>query len=294
MKFNEKLIALRKKEGLSQEELGYKLNVTRQTVSKWELGQTTPEMDKLAEMSKIFNISVDQLINDSETASDSNVDPINNKIEDQPIQEKNGKNNKISIILIIAFIVIAVFIIGKAIAGFLGFSIFKKAAGSILDMQGSLVNQALNTATGIYNSAIDKIEDDSDNVDMGNMLNQFTNNFNQITGIIGNDINTGLNDKINNQKNEVSVKSFNGPIELHSGSSIVLKVTTLLDTIITSNKTNDRIIAVEYNKIETQDEAEIRSIKQGIKKQFDSFDEFEIICEYDAQGYIYKVIIEKV
>lgn len=40
MKFNEKLIQLRKKEGLSQEELGYKLNVTRQTVSKWELGQT--------------------------------------------------------------------------------------------------------------------------------------------------------------------------------------------------------------------------------------------------------------
>ena len=43
MKFNEKLINLRKKAGLSQEELGYKLNVTRQTVSKWELGQTTPE-----------------------------------------------------------------------------------------------------------------------------------------------------------------------------------------------------------------------------------------------------------
>ena len=45
MKFNEKLINLRKKAGLSQEELGYKLNVTRQTVSKWELGQTTPEMN---------------------------------------------------------------------------------------------------------------------------------------------------------------------------------------------------------------------------------------------------------
>ena len=69
MKFNEKLIELRKKEGLSQEELGYKLNVTRQTVSKWELGQTTPEMDKLVEMSRIFNISVDQLINDSEIES---------------------------------------------------------------------------------------------------------------------------------------------------------------------------------------------------------------------------------
>ena len=47
MKFNEKLIKLRKEQGLSQEELGEKLNVTRQTVSKWELGETTPEMSKL-------------------------------------------------------------------------------------------------------------------------------------------------------------------------------------------------------------------------------------------------------
>ena len=47
MKFNEKLIKLRKEMGLSQEELGNKLNVARQTVSKWELGETTPEMDKL-------------------------------------------------------------------------------------------------------------------------------------------------------------------------------------------------------------------------------------------------------
>ena len=47
MKFNEKLIELRKKEGLSQEQLGNKVNVSRQTVSKWELGETTPELEKL-------------------------------------------------------------------------------------------------------------------------------------------------------------------------------------------------------------------------------------------------------
>ena len=67
----DKVIELRKKQGLSQEELGYKLNVTRQTVSKWELGSTTPEMDKLVEISKIFNVSVDftELINEVELAS---------------------------------------------------------------------------------------------------------------------------------------------------------------------------------------------------------------------------------
>lgn len=60
--FNENLIKLRKRENLSQEELGDKINVSRQTISKWELGETTPEMDKLLELSKIFQISIDELI----------------------------------------------------------------------------------------------------------------------------------------------------------------------------------------------------------------------------------------
>ena len=62
MKFNEKLIELRKKEGLSQEQLGNKVNVSRQTISKWELGETTPELEKLIELSKVFNISIDKLV----------------------------------------------------------------------------------------------------------------------------------------------------------------------------------------------------------------------------------------
>lgn len=62
MTFNEKIMELRKAKGFSQEELGYKLNVTRQTVSKWETGQTTPEMDKLIELSKLFGISIDELV----------------------------------------------------------------------------------------------------------------------------------------------------------------------------------------------------------------------------------------
>lgn len=62
MKFHENLIRLRKQYGLSQEELGIKLNVTRQTVSKWELGETTPEMDKLIKLSEIFEISLDEIV----------------------------------------------------------------------------------------------------------------------------------------------------------------------------------------------------------------------------------------
>ena len=61
MKFSEKLMNLRKQKGMSQEELADKLNVTRQTISKWELDQTVPDMNKLIEISKLFEISLDEL-----------------------------------------------------------------------------------------------------------------------------------------------------------------------------------------------------------------------------------------
>lgn len=62
MEFSNKLMELRKEKGWSQEELGNRINVSRQTVSKWELGQTTPEMNKLIEISRLFQITVDELI----------------------------------------------------------------------------------------------------------------------------------------------------------------------------------------------------------------------------------------
>lgn len=64
MKFYEKLVILRKKALLSQEALAEELDVTRQTVSKWELGQTKPDIDKLNAMSKLFNIDINILTND--------------------------------------------------------------------------------------------------------------------------------------------------------------------------------------------------------------------------------------
>ena len=64
MKFNEKLQSLRKEKGLSQEELANLLEVSRQAVSKWESGQTYPEMDKLLSLCKIFGCTLDELTND--------------------------------------------------------------------------------------------------------------------------------------------------------------------------------------------------------------------------------------
>ncbi|CAM2991880.1 helix-turn-helix transcriptional regulator [Hathewaya histolytica] len=64
MTFNNKLYSLRKQKGLSQEELGGKLNVSRQTISKWELGETTPELEKLIALGHFFEISLDELVMD--------------------------------------------------------------------------------------------------------------------------------------------------------------------------------------------------------------------------------------
>ena len=60
--FGTKLMDLRKGKGLSQEELGNQIGVSRQTVSKWELNLSTPEMDKLIGLGDLFQISIDELL----------------------------------------------------------------------------------------------------------------------------------------------------------------------------------------------------------------------------------------
>lgn len=54
MNFSERFLELRKQNGYSQEEIGYKLNVARQTISKWESGVTTPDMENLIKISRAF------------------------------------------------------------------------------------------------------------------------------------------------------------------------------------------------------------------------------------------------
>ena len=58
----DKIILLRKKNGWSQEELAEKLNVSRQSISKWEGAQSVPAMDKILQMSDIFGVTTDFLL----------------------------------------------------------------------------------------------------------------------------------------------------------------------------------------------------------------------------------------
>ena len=62
MDIGEKLFELRKGKGLSQEEVAEKLNVTRQTVSKWETNQSTPDFDKIMPICELYGITTEELL----------------------------------------------------------------------------------------------------------------------------------------------------------------------------------------------------------------------------------------
>lgn len=103
MKFSEKIMNLRKSKGWSQDEFAEKIGVTRQTVSKWELDKTVPDMNKLIDISKLFEISLDELTNNIETS----------KSENGYKESSVEKNNKrISIKIFIAGIIIALILCG--------------------------------------------------------------------------------------------------------------------------------------------------------------------------------------
>ena len=71
MKLAEKLFELRKEKGWSQEKLAEQINVSRQSISKWESGQVLPEIEKIIELSKIFQVTTDYLLLDENSEKSS-------------------------------------------------------------------------------------------------------------------------------------------------------------------------------------------------------------------------------
>lgn len=66
MDLSEKIVKLRKNNNLTQEQLAEQLNVSRQSVSKWESGQAAPDIDKIVAMGEIFHVTTDYLLKPSE------------------------------------------------------------------------------------------------------------------------------------------------------------------------------------------------------------------------------------
>lgn len=86
MSFGQNLLRLRKQKGLSQDDLGGQLKVSRQTISKWELGETTPEMEKLVALGNFFEVSLDELIKGEKEDSQK-------VLEDEGVPSKKSQRN---------------------------------------------------------------------------------------------------------------------------------------------------------------------------------------------------------
>lgn len=95
MEFHNRLYNLRKQKGLSQEELANRLNVSRQTISKWEIGDSTPDMEKLAAISELFEVSLDELVLGKEQKPSgtgaSNIGEIREVLEEKVLTPDNKK-----------------------------------------------------------------------------------------------------------------------------------------------------------------------------------------------------------
>lgn len=89
MNFGENLKKLRKQENISQEELASRINVSRQSVSKWETGESYPEMNNLLELCKIFHCKINDLVNDKIKDINSLDNDVRKEIEVLKEKEKN-------------------------------------------------------------------------------------------------------------------------------------------------------------------------------------------------------------
>lgn len=92
MNIAEKIVLLRKKKGISQEELANELHTSRQAVSKWENDQSTPDLAKVVALSQYFGVTTDYLLTDNiETAAYHNSresDPAFQKLKSEVTEEE--------------------------------------------------------------------------------------------------------------------------------------------------------------------------------------------------------------
>ena len=103
MNLGNNILELRKQMHLSQEKLGDKVGVTRQTISNWELEQTTPDTHQLIALAKALNVSIDTLVdNDIQNLLEQKV----NNVELEIV--KNNRLLKISIIVLAIIVIILI------------------------------------------------------------------------------------------------------------------------------------------------------------------------------------------
>lgn len=111
MEIGNKINQLRKLSGMTQEQLAEKLNVSRQTISKWESDSTSPDLESIVKISRIFHVSLDDLLKEGE-AGVANKTDVQITLED--LMKINLHNRKMTLLLISGLIFIMVSILNFA------------------------------------------------------------------------------------------------------------------------------------------------------------------------------------
>lgn len=115
MRLSEKLASLRKEKGLTQLDLAERLSVSRQAISRWEVGTAVPSTDNLKVLSDLYGVSVDYLLNDD---AELPPDPVESRTQQTESQSTSRENKYRKIIFIL--VLILVMIITAAISAVAG------------------------------------------------------------------------------------------------------------------------------------------------------------------------------
>lgn len=111
MELSKKLVQLRKKKGLTQMELAEALNVSRQAISRWEVGEAIPSTENLAYLSQLYGVSVDFILNDKEDIPEETVP----EEQETPNKESGTSRKRVKcLIVLVCILVIAIVVVIKA------------------------------------------------------------------------------------------------------------------------------------------------------------------------------------
>ena len=253
MKFAEKLVKLRKENLLSQEELGEKLNVTRQTISKWELGETKPDSEKILEIAKLFNVSTDALLNESNEETDPINEQDNNSI-------KKNNNPWLIILLIIVVIGSIFFLIGKY-------------------LEYKAVESAEKNLSGIF-SSFSKIFGNNDNTDDKAVTNG-------IEGAVDSMLDS-YDSRVEEMNNNYEKDKHNASYENYAGVQSKFFTDNVINSVIQDNSKGEHKVTIKYKDKEYSDNSDISNLSSLLKDN----GKYLITFNYDDKGFVNEVILE--
>lgn len=261
----EKIMKLRKESALSQEELGEKLNVTRQTVSKWELGETTPEINKLTEMAKIFNVSLDELLKEEGVEMNNNKGPI----------EDGKKEFSRNTIIVVILIIVLVGVIGGVTYEVIKKANENKAADKVLNIFDKVTKQGEEITQKVIeqqNKAIDQMPSADE---LNNRRDDMKKEFDK---------------EVERQNADFNKSSYNSKYEnLYTGLKDKFFTEAAIKYVIEDNLNNDRKITVKYNGTEAVETKELTDLISKLNKN-----KYILSYEHDGEGYINVMNIEDV